>query len=321
MAKILVTGGSGFIGTNLVSKLIEQGYEVANIDTLPPRNKLHNDVWTRIDITDRAKTLAFVAEFSPDYCYHLAARTDLNGKELTDYSANISGVTNIVDALKMCKSLQYAVFASSMLVCQLGHSPKNDDDFCPTTIYGESKVLGELVVKKLGKLHYPWTIVRPTSIWGPWFRAPYRDFFTKIQQRLYFHPKNRVVKRNYGFVYNTVNQLISLMASESLHHSMTYLADPEPLSLKRWGDLISLELHGTRVRDLPVGIFKILACLGDVLGQIGYKKFPMNSFRLNNMSTTALFSVDSLTAISGDGPYTADEGVKITCDWIRSHDD
>ena len=64
--------------------------------------------------------------------------------------------------------LKKIIIASSMLVCELGYSPKNFNDYKPNTLYGESKVLTEKIVKKFKN---SWTIVRPTSIWGPWFET------------------------------------------------------------------------------------------------------------------------------------------------------
>lgn len=318
MAKILVTGGSGFIGTNLVGTLLKQGHVVINIDVVPPRDPSQSGVWRPVDITCRDALIKQVVGFSPEFCFHLAARTDLLGKTLADYSANIEGVRNVIDALKSCPSVRYTVFASSMLVCRIGYNPSTCLDYCPSTVYGQSKVIGEKMVREIGDAHFPWTIVRPTSIWGPWFASPYRDFFTMVERHFYFHPGNVLVQRNYGFVFNTINQLVSLMGSDLMYFKTSYLADPDPINLKKWADAISMEFHGVKVHRLPLPIFKLLALIGDGLAALGVNKFPMTSFRLNNMLTPALYSVNELSEVSGPPQYSVEEGVKITCQWIRS---
>ena len=50
--KILITGGSGFIGTNLVDYYRQKGWEVMNVDVREPKNKEARSCWTQCDITD-----------------------------------------------------------------------------------------------------------------------------------------------------------------------------------------------------------------------------------------------------------------------------
>ena len=119
-------------------------------------------------------------EFQPEYIIHLAARTDLNGKSVSDYSANIEGVENMVKISNSLASLKRVIYASSRLVCKIGYQPKSYNDFCPTTFYGESKMIGEMIVRNYTKSFYSWSIVRPTSIWGPWFDVPYRNFSMQL---------------------------------------------------------------------------------------------------------------------------------------------
>ena len=100
MDKVFITGGSGFIGTNLVQYFLDRDMRVLNYDIRPPRNKLHADYWHRADILDRSALLKAVQDFNPDYIFHMAARTDLNGVHIDDYAANIQGVSNMVEAAK-----------------------------------------------------------------------------------------------------------------------------------------------------------------------------------------------------------------------------
>lgn len=172
--KIIVTGGSGFIGTNMVEYLLKLGYKVINFDLLPPRNPSHESSWLRIDICDRDELMSASLTFKPDYIIHLAARTDLNERaNLEGYNANMKGVENIMEVAAQIANVKRIVVASSMLVCKLGYIPKDDLDFAPSTLYGESKVITE---KTTRKFLIDWVIIRPTSIWGPWFGEPYRNF-------------------------------------------------------------------------------------------------------------------------------------------------
>ena len=104
--KVVITGGSGFIGTNLLQSLIEKKFEVINIDINPPQNKKHSSFWKKVDITNYTSLEKVLLGCDPDYIVHLAARTDLDGKTLSDYSANTIGVANILKISKECTKLK-----------------------------------------------------------------------------------------------------------------------------------------------------------------------------------------------------------------------
>ena len=84
MYKVLITGGSGFIGTNLLLFLIEK-YEILNIDIRESNLTELQKYTSLVDITNYEKLRNVVISFSPDYIIHLAARIDLNGNSIIDY--------------------------------------------------------------------------------------------------------------------------------------------------------------------------------------------------------------------------------------------
>lgn len=82
MYKVLVTGGSGLIGSNLIPYLVNCGYEVSNFDIKEPLDKSQNVFFNKVDILDKSTLISKVLNFKPDYLIHLAAKADLNGKNL-----------------------------------------------------------------------------------------------------------------------------------------------------------------------------------------------------------------------------------------------
>ena len=320
MNKILVTGGSGFIGTNLIEHYKSIGDEVFSIDIKHPRNIEHIDQWHKVDILDKDKLTTIIKEIEPNIVFHMAARTDLNGLNVDSYDVNTKGIENLISALNEIKTLDFVVFASSMLVCRLGYKPSSEVDYCPNTPYGESKVIGEGLIRS-SNIRFPWVIVRPTSIWGPWFATPYRDFFDIIRKGFYVHPKGVRVRRSYGFIYNSIFQLsrIADRLNDSLVGKTIYLADYQPIELKSWSENIQKSLKVREVKEAPMLLFKVAAKLGDTLKIFGYKNPPMSSFRLNNMLTPMVHDTTPLKKYCGAVPYSINEGVIVTCEWLLTH--
>jgi nucleoside-diphosphate-sugar epimerase len=62
---VLVTGGSGFIGINLVDRLIAEGYQVTNFDKAPPAKGEHRSYWTPVDILDAGSLDAAIMAAHP----------------------------------------------------------------------------------------------------------------------------------------------------------------------------------------------------------------------------------------------------------------
>lgn len=317
--RYLVTGGSGFIGTNLIEALLKKGNQVLNIDIKRPKKEDHFICWEKIDILDLASLSQSIKIFNPEIIFHLAARTDLNGKSIEDYQANTLGVKNLITSIKDLQKLQLIVFASSRLVCEIGYTPKDDFDFRPTTPYGESKVFGENLIRACeSSIPCAWTIVRPTSIWGPWFDIPYKTFFTAIQNGRYLHPGSIKIPKSFGFVGNTIYQLLSISNStkDDVNKKVFYLADYSPIDVLNFAKAIKHNFQAPNIKTLNINLLKILALIGDLFRVIGWKSVPLTTFRLNNLITPMIHNTETLEKITGALPYTVEDGVKITVDWM-----
>ena len=318
---VIVTGGSGFIGTNLVQSLLDKpNINVVNIDIKPPRNITQYSSWVSCDICEYESLHKIFSEFNPSIIVHLAARTDLNGISIEDYSSNTDGVVNIIKCCNLFKEVKRVIFASSMLVCRLGYIPDGDDDYCPTTVYGESKVIGERFFKSSIRNDLEWIIVRPTSLWGPWFDKPYKNFFDVVRSGYFMFPNGYKTQRSYGFVGNSIDQLSCLMLTEnkSALYRVFYLADHIPIEISDWANqIINVSKKGRMFRP-NWWILKIMALLGDFFKFLGLKNLPMTSFRLRNMLTSAVYDTTDLHKICGDQRYSARQGVEKTIKWIES---
>lgn len=317
MKKILITGGCGFIGTNLIEKLKDRDdLEIRCIDIEKPKIESHRKYWKRVDIRDKESIVKAVTYFMPDYVIHLAARTDLRGKSLDDYDANMTGVSNLLEAIDKADSVKRAVFASSMYVCEPGYMPKDFEDYAPHTLYGVSKVETEKRIKAVDP-KYTWSIIRPTSIWGPWFGEPYDKFFHVVLNHMYFHLGKRACCKTYGYVDNAIYQIMSILEAEpdKVKKKVFYIGDYEPYPITDWADEIAHE-ENIHIPYVPYWCFKVVGWFGDFLKLFGIA-FPMTSFRLHNMTTDNMHNLNPIKEIAPDLPVTRVEGTKATLKWIH----
>ena len=316
MYKVLVTGGSGFIGTNLIETLRKEDAQILSIDIAGPKLDVHRAIWKHVDIREKEDLMKVVRDFQPEYVIHLAARTDLNGKTLQEYDANMLGVTNLLDALEQVEGLKRVVFASSMYVCEPGYMPKDFEDYAPHTLYGESKVETERRIKERSH-QYVWSIIRPTSIWGPWFGEPYNKFFHIVLSHMYFHMGKRACRKTYGYVDNAVCQILSILRADAdkVNRRVFYIGDYEPYDITEWANEIAKEA-GIWIPRIPYWCFVCAGWLGDFLKKFGIA-FPMTSFRLHNMTTDNVHQLEPIKALAPNLPVTRIEGTKRTLEWIN----
>lgn len=158
--RVLVTGTEGFIGTNLVSRLKKDNYEVYEVDIFHPSNPL--------DLLEGDTFRNIVEEFNPDIVIHLAAAVgrilcDDDLIKTIDKNATMSAII-----AKVCgeKNIKLFYTSTSEIYGDFGDIEANEDTIpkLPHNLYGLSKRWGEEVCKLYVK---DLCIVRPSMPYGP----------------------------------------------------------------------------------------------------------------------------------------------------------
>ncbi|HOZ39304.1 MAG TPA: NAD(P)-dependent oxidoreductase [Flavobacteriales bacterium] len=313
--RILVTGGSGFIGTNFMAFQAAQGVALLNLDWNPPLDPDHRVWWKEIDLMDQPSVQAAFDAFKPTHVVHLAARTDTDEPVDVDaYRQNHEGTRILLEVVKRCACVERIVVTSTQFVCEAGYQPKNDLDFKPFTVYGESKRRTEMITREAA-LTCCWTIIRPTTIWGPW-SLRYRDVMFKVMRKgLYFHPGKGRVVRSYGYVGNVVWQIDRMLhAPRPVVDGRVFYVGDRPFDLKEWVEVVSRELVGKPVRYIPTFLIQLLAWVGDAFKLVGIP-FPITSGRFRSMTSDYITPMDKTIDALGEAPFSIEAGVKDTVKW------
>jgi nucleoside-diphosphate-sugar epimerase len=189
--KILVTGGLGFIGHNVVAELESQGHDIVITDTqstygiVPKseidyliterRKKIHTDRIYRIDMMDREGINWLINQHRPDIVIHLASfprQKVVNANAPAGSRVMSEGLLNLLEAA-VANSVSRFVYASSSMIYGDFHDSGPDGideshECRPLGQYGIMKLAGEWLVRdytvRTGMAH---TIVRPSAVYGP----------------------------------------------------------------------------------------------------------------------------------------------------------
>jgi len=322
MVRLLVTGGAGFIGTNLIEEARKyKNIEIVNVDINSPLYPKHRTFWVHVDILNRSALEKLFKEFRPNWVVHLAARTDCNENTTVeqDYRVNTEGTENVISAIKATPSVARIVITSTQYVHRPGHIPTDDEDYEPHTVYGQSKVITENLTRQ-ANLKCTWTIIRPTNVWGPWHMRYKDQFLNVLQKGLYFHPGRQKCIKSYGYVGNVVRQIFEIMQAPEcdVNGKVLYVGDA-PLDILDWINQFSRELRGRNVRIIPRFLVRGMALFGDVISFVTQKPFLITSSRFKNMTEDYLTPMQRTFDILGNPPISLDEGIRETVAWLKAY--
>jgi len=173
---VLLTGATGFVGSHLLPKLREEGYEVYSLARHVAGRYEHlrseEEGFVFGDLTDHARIREIVQEIKPEIVIHLAAKTpvSLSFKEPMDYWEVIAtGTANLAEACQGLKNLEMFIHASTSEVygVQKEFPIPETAKYNPVSPYAAAKVAAEHYLEMLNKVYnFPVVIVRPYNSYG-----------------------------------------------------------------------------------------------------------------------------------------------------------
>jgi len=187
MAKILVTGGLGLIGHNIVQRLEAQGHDVyitdirTNYGMVPQeeldyllterRKKIKTDRIHAIDIADRDGVDWLMRTYNPDTVLHLASfprQKVVNVNPQVGSRTMSEGLLNLLESAKNHQVCRFVYISSSMVYGDFEDDVTEDAVCNPQGQYGIMKLAGEWLVKDYARrTGMAYMIIRPSAVYGP----------------------------------------------------------------------------------------------------------------------------------------------------------
>jgi dihydroflavonol-4-reductase len=327
--EVLITGGTGFIGSRLALQCLEKGYAVRvlgqeNTAAEAENKRLLEGKGAQVTVAsvtqreDLCEALRGV-----DLVFHLAAaQHEANVPDRRFWEVNVTGTKNILEASVHARVKRFVhgstigVYGAALEGCLDEHSPVQPDN-----IYGITKLEGEKLALSFRE-RLPVVVIRISETYGPGDRRLLK-LFKGIQKRVFciigggknIHHPIYIDDLIEGF-------LLAATADEALGH-LFVLAGKEPLTTAAMVDTIAKQL-GTRIPSfhLPLTVFMIAAVLLETICRPIKIQPPLHRRRLDFFRKDFLFAQDRSRQILGFVPRVSfEQGVAETAQWYTERGD
>jgi NAD dependent epimerase/reductase-related protein len=327
MDKILITGGSGFIGSFIVEEALNRNMETWVAVRSSSSRKFLQDTRIRfieLDFSSEENLRKQLAGHKFDYVVHAAGVTKCLDKN-DFFRMNTNGTANLVNVLSEPDRMpRRMVFLSSLSIFGAIREQQPYKDIEPTdqpkpnTAYGESKLKAERIVTESG---IPSVILRPTGVYGP----REKDYFL-MAKSIKGHVDFAVgyKQQDITFVYvKDVVQAVFLALDRGKPGSAYFLTDGEVYQSATFSKLIHEALGRPwwiRI-TAPVWLLRVITFFGDAIAHITGKISALNNdkyhiLKQRNWRCNIRPAINEL----GFAPeYNLKKGVRETIEWYKAN--
>ncbi|MCA9529759.1 MAG: NAD(P)-dependent oxidoreductase [Myxococcales bacterium] len=320
--KVLVTGASGFIGSRLRAALSAGGAEVVALRRSGSPAATSGAAVTA-DYDDLDALRAAVRDVEPDYVFHVAGVT--KGVSYEDFQrGNVMPTANLIDAVRDVRpGLRRFVMASSLAAfgpAMNGCPVCEDDDPHPVEHYGQSKLEAEQALRQRAG-GVPWTILRPSAVYGPG-DVDFFNLFKSAAKGINVFFGNQARTFSCIYVDDCVRAFLTAATADEARGKGYFLADGAPLT---WEAFQAQVVRATRGKaftlNLPEALVSVAAAAGELVTKVDHKP------RLLNRQKAIMGAQDAWTcacdAAREDFGFEAEmpleDGVRRTAEWYRKN--
>lgn len=268
--RALVTGASGFIGSNLVERLLAEGAQVKCL--VRPRSKLtwlSNPHLTLVpgDFHNPASLVQAVTDV--DAVFHVAGATRA-ARRSGYFRGNLEATCNL---LRACEDYgpgdQKFLFISSLAAAGPSSGLPLTEDLkpYPVSAYGESKLAAEGAVLEFGRKR-PVIVIRPPAVYGPRDRDTFM-LFKSMQRGFHVIPGLSVQKVSLVHVHDLVTGILLAVRSEQAPSRVYYICSDGQHDWRTVGEYLGLALGRRRFVTIyvPWGMMRLIALGGSLVSQ------------------------------------------------------
>jgi nucleoside-diphosphate-sugar epimerase len=322
--KVLVTGGTGFVGAHLVRRLVARGHQVVSLDKNPG---LFDDELRKIGATLLSGSVTDAGDVDRamggcELVYHLASPFgDILQPDAAYWDIEVNGTRNVLQAAGRHR-VRRVVHCSTQGVHGIITEPPGNEEspIAPRDYYCYSKAEGEKVCHEYMARGMDVVIVRPTSVYGPGDTRGWLKLYRMVAKGWFLMIGDGRTLNHPVYVENLVD-LFLLAGTKPAAKGRIYLAaDEEPVTLTNLVRGVAAAV-GTQVRIVRFPWYHV-AWLGATMIETVSKLFgvrpPVFRRRLSWFKTNRAFRIDRAKAELGYRPRVRlNEGLARTAYWYN----
>lgn len=323
--KVLITGGTGFIGSNLALRCLENGDIVRvlgqeNNPAEAENRKMIEEKGAEVilaSITDREKIFSLLQGI--DLVYHLAAaQHEANVPDQVFWDVNVTGTKNILEA-SVHAGVKCFVHGSTIGVYGFALEGHVDEQspLKPDNIYGVTKLEGEKVVYSF-KDKLPFVIIRISETYGPGDRRLLK-LFKGIKKNAFFMIGKGENIHHLIYIDDLIDGLFAAAESKKAIGETFVLAGKDAVTTNEMIQKIAQAFGKNMPRfRMPLLPFELIAAIMETaLRPLGIQP-PLHRRRMNFFKKSFLFSLDKASKILNFNPKVSFEsGVDQTARWYE----
>ena len=317
--RVLVTGGSGFIGRYFCERLHGAGHEVIILDLVAPSWPHDGMCVIPGDVRDAAAVRDAVA--ACDLVVHLAAaHHDFGISTPTYFAVNEGGARVLTEEMDRA-GVRRACFFSSVAVYGTAPEPRTEAARpAPANPYGASKLAGEEVFRR-------WTergegrralVIRPAVVFGPRNFANVYALMRQIHSGLYLPVGPGENVKSMAYVENVVDAALYLLGRQDLPPFDAYnYVDTPDLTSRGIGDAIA-EALGRRppAPTVPLALALALAAPFDAVIRVTGRNLPISSARVRKLATMQTkFDAAKVRTAGFSAAHSLRDGIRRMAEW------
>ena len=317
MAKILLTGGSGFIGSHFHRHLPQD--QIINFDLVKPSfdysaTFIQGDIRKEDDLREgvkgqNIKTIVSLAAKHHDFGIGHDEYFDTN----EDGTAAICKVASENDIKEIIFYSSVAVYGIREEVTTELTSPQ------PDSPYGASKLAGEKVLEKWS-LEDPGRsalIIRPTLVFGPNNMANMRNLIRQIDSGLYFHLGKADNIKSIAYVENLVRATLYLKDAMKPGFAIYNYADEPQLTTREISNTIAQALNKKINLTVPKTLGIMMGIPFDLMIKLTGKNFPISSSRIKKLGTQTHHSAKKIFSEGFKPSISTLDGLRKMVEWYK----
>lgn len=319
--RVLITGGSGFIGRYLTEQLVAAGYSCTILDLVPPNWSANGTRFVEGDV--RATERVHAALEGCDTVFHLAAaHHDFGIARETYFSVNEHGSSVVCQAMDDAGVRRACFFSSVAVYGQIPEPRREDSPANPVSPYGQSKLAGEAVFRRWAEQGGARSvlIIRPAMTFGPRNFANMYSLIRQIHSGLFVPVGSGANVKSLSYVENVVDATLALWRRRDLPASDAYnVIDKPDLTSRQIADTIYEALGKTPPGfRIPLPVAMLLGRPFDLAIALTGKNLPISTARIGKLAAVQTkFEGDKLrsTGLAPRVPLT--DGIRRMVEWFK----